>query len=152
MRFPKWSIVGCVLVCLYVGIGTGVVYAQDPVINPSVVEFQPSPDHAAMLLGTTTPKVTRYDLELYIQGAAQPFQVTDVGKPNPDAGGLIRLTNRAWFIGAALDTLCVARMVAVGPSGIGRSEVSNPFGNAGPPAAPGAPVVRSPGGTDGSGG
>jgi hypothetical protein len=119
------------------------VAAQAPIPNPSVLEFTASADHNAVILGGTDPLVTRYDLELYLEGAALPFQTYSVGKPTPDAQNKIIVTNRAWFIGSANNVRCIARVVAVGPTGVGRSEPSNPFGNVGPPAViPAPPVVR----------
>ncbi|HSL20628.1 MAG TPA: hypothetical protein VK886_03770, partial [Vicinamibacterales bacterium] len=54
--------------------------AQTPVVDPRFAEFTASADHFA----TTPeglPQVTRYDLEFYLVGAAQPFQVAALGKP-----------------------------------------------------------------------
>ncbi len=114
-----------------------------PVVNPTTIEFDPSANHNDVVLGTTTPMVTKYVLRLYLEGASQPISGdTDLGKPTPGQNGKITLTNRQWFIAAAMNLRHVAKVAAVGPNGEGVSDASNPFGNVGPPAAPSAPVVR----------
>jgi len=97
------------------------------VLNPRIVEFVPSADHAA-LTSDNQPMVTRYDLGFYLVGATAPFQVIDLGKPTPGAGGTISIdfSTRvsAWPL-ANGDYL--ARVTAVGPTGTGVSEASNAF-------------------------
>ena len=72
--------------------------------------------------------VERYDLEFYLIGATQPFQVTNLGKPVPEADGKIRedFTTRlsSWPLPVVLYE---TRVAAVGSTGIGRSDVSNQF-------------------------
>ncbi len=96
------------------------------VINPTIVEFDPSPDHAATSSGM--PLVVRYDLELYLIGSAQPFKVITLGKPGPQADGKIRedLTTR---LGSGLShgILFQAAVAAVGTGGTARSTLSNLF-------------------------
>jgi len=43
-----------------------------PVLNPKVVEFDPSADHAATT-ATGEPMVSRYELQLILLGASQPM-------------------------------------------------------------------------------
>ena len=101
--------------------------AQTPaVMDPRVVEFDPSPDHSATLAGQAV--VTRYDLEFYLVGGAQAVRVTNLGKPSPQGDGKIRVDFTSllnpW---PAAGTTYEARVAAVGPNGTGRSTGSNTF-------------------------
>ncbi len=104
----------------------GGAHAQS-VVNPRIVEFDPSADHATLLEGGQ-PVVTEYALELYLQGAVAPFYTMSLGKPAPQADGKIRFdfsTNvAAWPLpGGTYES----RVAAVGPTGTGRSDPSNTF-------------------------
>jgi hypothetical protein len=96
-------------------------------VNPTTVEFNPSVDHN-VTLANGAAAVTRYDLEFYNPGAASPFQVNSLGKPNPAADGLIRV-----LLSTVLPSLPSPGIVyestvsAVGPGGTGRSARSNTF-------------------------
>ena len=101
--------------------------AQTPaVMDPRVVEFDPSPDHNATLAGQAV--VSRYDLEFYLVGGAQAVRVTNLGKPSPEGDGKIRVDFTSllnpW---PAPGTTYEARVAAVGPNGVGRSTNSNTF-------------------------
>lgn len=118
-------------------------FAQTEVaVNPDTVTFPISADHAAINPLTGLPVIARYELRLFQEGAAQPFTVQDLGKPAPATDGTITAKNRAWFIGAAMNIRCYAVVAAIGPQGEGVSPHSNPFGNAPPPTATAAPVVK----------
>lgn len=134
------------MVLAVVAFSAGVAWAQPvaPVVNPTTIEFDPSPNHNDMVLGTTTPMITKYVLRLLLEGASQPISGdVDLGKPTPGTNGKIVLTNRTWFLAAAMNVRHVAKVAAVGPTGEGVSDPSNPFGNVGPPAAPASvPVIR----------
>ena len=71
--------------------------------------------------------VERYDLEFYLIGATQPFQVTDLGKPAPEADGKIRedFTTRlsSWPLPGVLYE---ARVAAVGSTGAGPQRCLQP--------------------------
>ena len=130
------------LAALAIGVGAApAAFAQAVAIDPSTVEFVASPDHATIGLDGQ-PVLTRYELREYLEGATLPFKVQDLGKPAPDANNKIIITNRSWFVGAAFNVRCVARVAAIGPHGEGVSGASGPFGNAGPAAAGGTPVIR----------
>jgi hypothetical protein len=106
--------------------GPAVTGAQD-IYDPRVVEFTPSELHAS-LTPDGRPYVTRYDLEFYYPDAPAPFQVVNLGKPKPDPDGTIR----AIFIGVPFSwppsgLTYVARVAAVGPGGVARSDASNTF-------------------------
>jgi hypothetical protein len=96
-------------------------FAQS-VVDPTTAEFDPSPDHGLVVSGS--PVVDHYELGFYLVGAAQPFQVNQLGKPAPDVDGKIRVG-----IGTrpAPGTLYEARVSALGPGGAGVSAVSNNF-------------------------
>ena len=131
-------------VVLVLGLGLcGVASAQTGVvINPTTVEFDPSADHARMGLDGQ-PLVARYELRIFAQGAAQPITVYDLGKPEPGGNGKITIVNRNYFLTALLMNVpYTGRVSAIGPTGEGVSDPSNPFGNQGPPAAAGSVVVR----------
>lgn len=115
--------------------------AQTVVLNPQTVEFDPSADHNAFVLGTTTPMVTKYEMRIFLGAATQPVTTQDLGKPAP-VNGKISITNRTWFLGLANNAAYTAKVAAVGPSGEGVSAASDPFGNLGPPGAPGKPVTK----------
>jgi Putative binding domain, N-terminal/Viral BACON domain len=98
-----------------------------PVVDPRIAEFNPSPDHSEVVNGVAV--VTRYELEISVVGSsAAPVRVLSLGKPNPDTDGIVRV---------AIDTLLTpplnvgvtyeARVAAVGPGGRGLSAPSNPF-------------------------
>src|SRR5260370_21566049 len=74
------------------------VHAQT--INPTTVQFTASPDHNATA-SDGTPVVSSYELEFYLIGAAQPFQVVSLGKPTPDGSNTITV-NFATLLGSAL--------------------------------------------------
>jgi hypothetical protein len=114
------------------------------VANPRVAQFDPSPDHATMINGTT-PVVTNYVLEVYIAGAAAPFHVMDLGKPRPAADGKLYFDFGAAAAGWPLPGgTYESRIVAVGPQGMARSLPSNPFTLV-PPTTSSCPVSLSTG-------
>jgi len=95
--------------------------------DPRVAEFDPSPDHWAML-GTGQPAVLKYELDVYLVGSSTPFGTLDMGKPSPDADGKIRYDFAAQVASWALPGgNYEARVSAVGPEGEALSDPSNPF-------------------------
>ena len=100
--------------------------AQD-VIDPGVAEFDPSPDHWA-ILDDGQPAVVGYELSVYVVGAPMPFATVDMGKPSPAADGKIRYDfskeAAAWPLpGGEYE----ARVSAVGSEGAALSAPSNTF-------------------------
>ena len=79
------------------------------VVNPTGAEFMPSTDHNATA-SDGTPVVTRYDLAFYLVGAAQPFQVTALGKPAPPDGTPLR---RIWLSARTVQTAPVLSVMVV---------------------------------------
>jgi hypothetical protein len=102
-------------------------FAQTTVTNPRIVEFDPSADHSA-LSADGQSLVTRYDLQIYLQGATQPVTSASLGKPALAADGKVRVDFSTILIGWPLaDGTYEARVAAIGPTGTGVSDVSNLF-------------------------
>ena len=100
---------------------------QTTVVNPKVVEFDPSADHAA-LTAEGHALVTRYDLQIFLPGATQPISTASLGKPAADADGKIRVDFSTVLVGwPPANGTYEARVAAVGPTGSGQSDPSNPF-------------------------
>lgn len=114
--------------------------AQTVVVNPTTVEFTASADHNALGLDGVA-LISRYDMRIYIESGMTLVTTIALGKPTPLAGQ-ISVTNAAWFSPLQPNTRMVAKVVAVGPTGEAASTASNPFGVAGPPAAPTAATVK----------
>ena len=107
-------------------VGTAAASAQ-PVVNPRVVEFDPSADHATLLEGGVAA-VERYDFELYLAGATAPFHVVNLGKPAPGTDGKVRVDFSTQVASWPLPGgTYESRVAAVGPGGVGRSDLSNQF-------------------------
>jgi uncharacterized repeat protein (TIGR02543 family) len=95
--------------------------------DPRVAEFDPSPDHWAVL-DSGEPAILRYELGVYLLGASAPVGTSNIGKPSPDPDGKIRYNFSsqvaAWYLpGGSYE----ARVSAVGPEGTALSDPSNPF-------------------------
>lgn len=104
-----------------------VLVRAQAVIDPTRAEFTPSSDHTATLSDGTSI-VDHYELEFYLIGAAQPFQAATLGKPAPDSDGTIRVSFASVLSSyPAPGIMYDAAITAVGPSGIGRSSLSNTF-------------------------
>ena len=117
--------------------------AQAPAVtDPQIVEFDPSPDHSAT--SGSQPKVTRYDLELYVIDGTTPVQVINLGKPAPQGDGKIRV-NFTTLLNPwpAAGTVYEARVAAVGPEGVGRSTESNTFAFSSPCSSSISPTAVS---------
>lgn len=115
----------------------GEVGAQ--VINPTRVEFTVSADHNATVLGQ--PAVSRYDLRIYLPGAAQPMTTADLAKPVAADGATVSIERQAVFVALPLGEY-VGRVVAVGPGGEGVSDPTAPFGRITAPTAPTQPALK----------
>lgn len=109
----------------------GALFAGSPatgtaqVVNPTIAEFTPSPDHSR-LASDGTAWVTRYDLGFYLQGASSPFQVASLGKPAPATDGQIRISLSTLTL-PSTGIVYQARVIAVGPGGSTPSAASNTF-------------------------
>ena len=127
-----------------------VAAAQAPVLNPRFLEFNASTDHSTNA-PTGVPLVTRYNLEFYNIGAPSPFQTNPLGKPTPNASGVIRIDLSTTFAGLPTGTTYESRVVAVGPGGAGRSNPSNQFAFTNPCAVTISPTAASVGATASTG-
>lgn len=111
--------------------------------SPTTVEFTASPDHNATDNGTAV--LTRYDVEIYTQAnQTAVVRTINIGKPTPaQTTNLISYTQLRPELDQLPVNTYVAKVVAVGPGGTGRSAASNPFQEvARPPTAGGTPVVK----------
>ena len=114
------------LVLLVLGGLSVPAHAQTTVVNPRIVEFDPSADHATV--GTDgQPLVQRYELRIFRLGTTQPYTTTDLGKPGPETDGKIRVDFSNRLSPWPPDGDYEARVAAVGPSGLGVSDPSNTF-------------------------
>lgn len=107
------------------------------VLNPTRVQFTPSPDHSVMI--DTVPLVTRYELRHFLSGATTPFSVEDLGKPTPNGLGIIDVPIKALPVNST--SRYNAKVAAIGPTGEGVSLESNPYFFVGAPAPGGKPGV-----------
>jgi hypothetical protein len=113
------------LLILAVWASPSIAVAQ-PAVNPTKATFNASPDHTAVQGGTAV--VQSYELGLYLVGATQPFQRVSLGKPAPDANGVIEVDLRTIFTGWPVPgTNYVSDVAAIGPGGTARSAFSNTF-------------------------
>ncbi len=111
------------------------------VVNPTTAEFDPSPDHNATSNGT--PIVNQYQLGLYNIGAAQPFQLVPLGKPNPAGDGKIRVVLTGLLGSLPLSGVNYeAKVSAVGPGGVTTSAASNLFSFTAPCSFSISPTVQ----------
>lgn len=125
--------------------------AQTPVLDPRYAEFNASADHNATT-STGQAMVTRYDLEFYFIGAQAPFQTNSLGKPTPNTSGVIRVDlNTILTAFPPPGTTYEARVTAVGPTGMGRSDVSNQFAFSDPCASTITPTGTSVGAASSTG-
>ncbi len=102
------------------------------IIDARRVEFIPSAEHA-LLDASGAPLLQRYTLGVFVVGAALPLATADLGKPDPDTDGLIRLDFVSRLSAPLLPGVTYEAVVsAVGPSGVSASLASNTFGFSGP--------------------
>jgi phage tail protein X len=114
----------CLLASFVVGCASSAL--AQPVVDPRIAEFNPSPDHSEVVDGVAV--VTRYELEISVVGSSTPVRVLSLGKPNPETDGIIRVVIETLLtpplnVGVTYE----ARVAAVGPGGRGRSAPSNQF-------------------------
>jgi len=115
-----------------------VVYAQNPVLNPTRISFTASLDHNTIFGGVAV--LTNYQLDVVTLTPTGALAFTkNLGKPVPDASNVI-LVVIPEFLTIATNTLYYAYLSSVGPGGNSQSVVSDPFARLGPPAPPGKPI------------
>jgi hypothetical protein len=119
------------IVVVLLGVIPSVAAAQ-VLIDPTAAEFSASPDHDASASGI--PVVSSYQLELYLPLAPTPFLTVPLGKPSPDANGVIRVSLASLLVPLPAPGITyTATVAALGPGGVGRSAPSNPFTWSGTP-------------------
>jgi hypothetical protein len=95
--------------------------------NPNIIAFLPSPHHFATL-ATGQPALSRYDLTVYRAGTTERVLSVDLGKPAPQADGVIRVDYTARVASWPLPGVqSEARVTAIGPEGASTSNPSNTF-------------------------
>jgi len=95
--------------------------------NPQSLAFTPSADHYATT-SNGDMLVSQYNLEVYAVGGTDPVQVSTLGKPSPGSDGRIQVPLAGLFTSAiAPNTTYVAKVGAVGPTGVSTSDWSNAF-------------------------
>lgn len=117
-----------------VGLLAGTVAGQTPVVNPTIVEFQASADHAL---------VVRYDLQIYQTNHLEvSYRIIALGKPTPDPAGTCTVVFSTLTAYPLPDGEYVARVTAwTATGGSGASDLSNVFtfigsGGSPPPMKP----------------
>ena len=134
------------LLALAVGLWAGAAQAQTITLAPTTLQFTPSADHSAVIsvsgVPTTVPVVSSYTVTVF-QGTAVVL-TRDLGKPAPNAAGLIVILNSAigGFGGLPKNIGYTATVTAVGAGGATESMPSNPFAFPGAPAAAANVVER----------
>lgn len=130
---------------LFVGImllWSATVSAQTPVVAPNYVDFTASPDHAAVVSGTSTPVLTDYLIQ--VSSGTTLVMSQTIGKPTPNAQGVISVPVASIPSWGSLsqNVLYTVKVAAVGSNGLQSvSGASNPFVVPPTPAAPGVPVA-----------
>jgi hypothetical protein len=120
------------------------VVAAQSILDARRVEFTPSPDHNAVDTVSGVQLVTNYTLDVYLSGSAAPVQTANLGKPVPDADGMIRIDFVALLPVALTPGVVYESVVnAVGPGGVTASARSNTFAFTAPCAPTISPSSRS---------
>ena len=97
------------------------------VVNPTTVQFTPSADNSAVT-SDGLPVVVRYDLQIYVQTTTTPYTTVNLGKPAVGSDGTMQVDFSALMANWPLpDGTYDARVVAIGQSGVGQSDLSNVF-------------------------
>ena len=95
--------------------------------NVNVVEFLPAPAHH-VVAASGQPVVARYEFLVYQAGALDPYLRVNLGKPAPQADGVIRTDFRGLVpVWPLPNVRSESRIAAYGPDGYVFSPVSNSF-------------------------
>lgn len=138
---------------LIIGLTGSATASGQSIVDARRVEFTPSADHS-VVDPDGAALVTRYSLDVFVQGGTTAIASADLGKPAPDPDGMIRVD----FV-ALLDTALTPGVIyetvvaAVGPGGAADAPRSNTFSFSVPCAPSISPVsqsVAAPGGTGSS--
>ena len=114
------------------------------IVDARRLEFTPSADHNTVDSNGAVV-VTRYSLDVFLAGGQTPVSGADLGKPNPDPDGMIRVDFVALLSSPLTPGMIYEAVVeAVGPGGSSGGPRSNTFAFAAHCAAPSiSPTSRS---------
>ncbi len=105
----------------------GATEARAQVANANMVEFLPSADHARKL-ASGKPAVTEYQLEFYQKGSLDSVLSLRIGKPAPQADGMIRVDFAKLLQVVPLPNVASElRVAAIGSDAVGVSTPSNSY-------------------------
>lgn len=109
-------------------IGWATVAAGQSVVNPTVVQFTPSADNAAVT-SDGKPVVVRYEVWFYdlAKSVTTPVRMVDMGKPTVGSDGTIQVVFAELTPWPLPNGIYQARVVAIGQTSQGQSDWSNPF-------------------------
>lgn len=121
------NFVTCALVLFIAVFAAAPPTEAQPLVDPRRTEFTPSADHNATDTSGTA-LVDNYTLQVFIAGTSTVVQTVNLGKPNPDPDGLIRVDFVA-LLPSPLQTNVIyeARVSANGRGGSATSTPSNTF-------------------------
>jgi hypothetical protein len=98
------------------------------IVDAGRAEFTPSADHNAVD-GTGNALVDRYAMDIFLAGGATPVESVDLGKPQPETDGYIRVNFLPLLTVPLTPGVSYEAIVsAVGPGGSAASNRSNTFG------------------------
>jgi len=124
--------------------------AAQSITDARRVEFTPSPDHDAVDPNGVAI-VSRYALDVFLSGGTSAIQSADLGKPDPETDGMIRVDFISLLSSVLTPGVTYEAVVsAVGPGGAAASERSNTFAFSLPCPPTIAPSGQSLSGTGGS--
>ncbi len=118
----------CAIVAVAVVLSIAPSVAAQSITDARRVEFTPSPDHSAIDQASGLAVVNNYTLDVFLAGGASSQRTVNLGKPAPEADGLIRVD----FVSLLPTPLTPgaiyeAVVTAVGPGGSAASGRSNTF-------------------------
>jgi hypothetical protein len=132
---------GVIALAILVAIAPAV--AAQSITDARRVEFTPSTDHNAVDSATGAALVQRYSLQMFLAGGTTALQTVDLGKPTPEADGMIRVDFVA-LLGTPLTPGVIYESVvsSVGPGGSAASARSNTFSFSAPCATTVSPASQ----------
>ena len=139
------------LFVLAVVLATASVSTAQSIIDGRRVEFTPSANHDAVDPATGAAIVQSYSMQLFVAGSATPVQTLYLGKPTPEADGMIRLDFVSLLSTPLTPGVIYEAVVeAIGQVGTGVSARSNTFAFSGactPTISPSSQSIAAAGGT-----
>ena len=127
----------CGIVVLTTMLATASGTSAQSIVDAGRLEFTPSSDHDAVDSTTGAAIVQSYFLEIFLAGDVTAVRSVNLGKPSPQADGMIRLDFLSLLATPlATGVIYEAQVAAVGPGGSSASARSNTFafGMACPPS------------------